>query len=338
MACELLDRPLQGVVLGDVDRVAGGGVEAGALDVFGDGHVDVDVVGDAPLLVVALHLDDEPDLRVGGGFDDHVHREQWLHPDVQPVAHQFEFAIGRDEGHQSFVLEAAQTDALVELDVVELHGLVLGGSALGLVVGLVVEAQLEIGHAGQLAVRVDHSDDFGLDDVVGGTDEHGEFLHDVEEELVLGVLDALLAPGDHVGDLSGCVDGIGELCLFGEWIGQLVGLGFDESFEELDFGGLRVAVVHHFVEQLVDDDEVVPDGLLLDVLEVALEDVDEGMEEGEDHDCVIIFLGDGDDVEIVVFVEVEEVVVLVLDEGPAWGHSYLSVYSSYSSIFLLKTS
>lgn len=125
MACELLDRPLQGVVLGDVDRVAGGGVEAGALDVFGDGHVDVDVVGDAPLLVVALHLDDEPDLRVGGGFDDHVHREQWLHPDVQPVAHQFEFAIGRDEGHQSFVLEAAQTDALVELDVVELHGLVL---------------------------------------------------------------------------------------------------------------------------------------------------------------------------------------------------------------------
>lgn len=44
------------------------------------------------------------------------------------------------------------------------------------------------------------------------------------------------------------------------------------------------------------------------------------MEECEDHDCVVIFLGDGDEVEVVVLVEVEEVVVPVLDEGPAWGN------------------
>jgi hypothetical protein len=62
------------------------------------------------------------------------------------------------------------------------------------------------------------------------------------------------------------------------------------------------------------------------------------VEEGEDHDCVVILFGDGDEVEVVVFVEVEEVVVLVLDEGPAWGERYLRVYSSYSRIFLLKTS
>ncbi len=41
------------------------------------------------------------------------------------------------------------------------------------------------------------------------------------------------------------------------------------------------------------------------------------MEEGEDHDGVVILFGDGDEVEIVVFVEVEEVVVLILDKGPA---------------------
>jgi hypothetical protein len=54
----------------------------------------------------------------------------------------------------------------------------------------------------------------------------------------------------------------------------------------------------------------------LDIFEVAFEDIDESMEEGEDKDGIIILFGDGDKVEVVVFVEVEEVVVLVLDEGP----------------------
>jgi hypothetical protein len=39
-----------------------------------------------------------------------------------------------------------------------------------------------------------------------------------------------------------------------------------------------------------------------------------------------------------VLVEVEEVVVLVLYEGPAWEEGYLRVYSSYYRIFLLKMS
>lgn len=338
MACELLHRPLQRVVLGHVDRAARGRVEAGRLHVLGDGHEDVDVVGDALLLVVALDLDDEADLGVGGVLDDHVHREERLHADVQPVAHELELAVGRDEGDQSLVLEAAEAHALVELDVVELHGLVLAGPALRLIVGLVVEAELEVGHAGELAVSVDHTDDLALDDVVGGANQHRQLLHHVQEELVLGVLDALLPPGYHIGHLPGSIDGAVEFLLLGEGVGELVGLGLDEALEELDLGGLRVAVVHHFVEQFVDDDEVVADGLLLDVLEVALEDGHEGVEEGEDEDCVVIFLGDGDEVEVVVLVEVEEVVVLVLDEGPMWGRKYLRVYSSYSRIFLLKTS
>jgi hypothetical protein len=79
---------------------------------------------------------------------------------------------------------------------------------------------------------------------------------------------------------------------------------------------LRVSIVHHLVEKLIDDDEVVPDGLFLDIFEVAFEDIDESMEEGEDKDGIIILFGDGDKVEVVVFVEVEEVVVLVLYEGP----------------------
>ena len=80
---------------------------------------------------------------------------------------------------------------------------------------------------------------------------------------------------------------------------------------------MRVAIIHHLIEQFIHNDEVVADGLLLYILEVAFEDVDEGVEEGEDQDCVVILLGDGDEVEVVVLVEVEEVVVLVLNQRPA---------------------
>lgn len=126
--------------------------------------------------------------------------------------------------------------------------------------------------------------------------------------------------------------------LLGEGVGQLIAFSLDEPLEQFDLCGLRVAVVHHLIEQLIDDNEIIANGLLLDVFEVALENVDEGVEEGEDENCIVIFAGDGDEVEIVVLVEVEEVIVLILDEGPAWGGGYLSVYSSYSRIFLLKTS
>lgn len=101
---------------------------------------------------------------------------------------------------------------------------------------------------------------------------------------------------------------------------------------------MRVSVVHHFIKQFVDDHEVVSDRLFLEVLEVALEHFDEGDEEGENHDGVVVLFGDGDDVEIVVFVEVEEMVVLVLDDWSRWEEGYLRVYSSYYSIFLLKMS
>lgn len=62
------------------------------------------------------------------------------------------------------------------------------------------------------------------------------------------------------------------------------------------------------------------------------------MEEGEDHDGVVVLLGNGHKVEVIVFVEVEDVVIAVLDEGPRWGQGYFKVYSSYYRIFLLKTS
>lgn len=148
-----------------------------------------------------------------------------------------------------------------------------------------------------------------------------------------------MPPGNDIGDSLGCVDGaIGVVLHAGEGGLEFVGFCLDEALEQLDLGCLRVPVIHHFVQQLIDDHEVVADGLLLCFLEVAFEDVHEGVQEAEDHDGVVVLLGDGDQVEIVVLVEVEEVVFLVLDDRPRYGQGYFKVYSSYSRIFLLKMS
>jgi len=104
------------------------------------------------------------------------------------------------------------------------------------------------------------------------------------------------------------------LCLFGEGIWEFIGLGFDETFEEFDFGGLRVPIVHHLIKKFIDDDEVVPDGLLLDIFEVAFKDIDEGVEKGEDEDGVVIFLWDGNKIEIIVFMEIKQIVIFIFDE------------------------
>jgi hypothetical protein len=63
---------------------------------------------------------------------------------------------------------------------------------------------------------------------------------------------------------------------------------------------LRVAEIHHLVEELVDDDEVVPDGFFLELLEVFGEDLDDLVEEEEDLGGVCVSFGEGKEVEVVV--------------------------------------
>ena len=72
----------------------------------------------------------------------------------------------------------------------------------------------------------------------------------------------------------------------------------DVFLEDFGLGGLRVAEIHHFVEQLVDDDEIVADGFFLEVLEVVGEDGDEAVEEEEDRRGVGVEFGEGEQVEV----------------------------------------
>jgi hypothetical protein len=64
MTRELFNRPLQRVVFRHIRSAASGSIEIGTLHILWNRHEDIHVVGDAALLVVALHLHYEPNLGV----------------------------------------------------------------------------------------------------------------------------------------------------------------------------------------------------------------------------------------------------------------------------------
>lgn len=72
-------------------------------------------------------------------------------------------------------------------------------------------------------------------------------------------------------------------------------MGFlgDVFLEDLGLGGLRVAEIHHLVEQFVDDDEIVPDGFFLELFEVFGEDLHDLVEEEEDLGGICVSFGEG---------------------------------------------
>lgn len=70
--------------------------------------------------------------------------------------------------------------------------------------------------------------------------------------------------------------------------------------ENFGFCRLRVSKVHHLIKQLIDDDEVVPDTLLLQLFEVLCEDLHNLMEEEKDFGSVCVSFGQREEVEVVM--------------------------------------
>lgn len=87
--------------------------------------------------------------------------DQGLNLRVQAVAHELELTIGRDEGDGPVVFESRQSHALVEFDVFHFDCLSARRSAGGLEHDLVVEAQPQLGHTGQVALHLDSSQNLG---------------------------------------------------------------------------------------------------------------------------------------------------------------------------------
>lgn len=93
----------------------------------------------------------------------------------------------------------------------------------------------------------------------------------------------------------------------------------DVFLENLGLGGLGVAKVHHLVEQFVNDDKVVADGLFLEGLEIFGKDLDDFVEEEDDFGGIGVALGEGEQVEVIM----ADVEVLAVLDGVFYSRGWL---------------
>lgn len=141
-----------------------------------------------------------------------LYPDERLHLRVQPVAHELELAIRRNETNGTVVLEPRQSHALVELDVLHLDSLPPRGASRRLEHGLVVQSQPQFGHPAQITLHLDGAQDLRPQDVSVRRDEQVERFDHIQEHLVLAVADAFASPRDSV------CDGNGRACLYLELV------------------------------------------------------------------------------------------------------------------------
>ena len=249
MTCELFDSPFQWIFLRNVGAASINCLEIWIFNVIRNWNKNFNIGGSASLLVVAFNLDQKSDFGSWWVFHNHIDWKQRFDPYIKSVTHELELSIGRNESNQPFILKSAESDTLMELDIVEFNGFVSWSSSLGFVISLVVESKFEVRHSWELRVGLDDSNDFAFDDIVWGTNEHIQLFDHIQKEFVFGVLDSFPSPWNHVGNLFGSVNTRFILISFLEegW-SQLIALGMDEPFEQFDLGRLWIPVIHHFVQ------------------------------------------------------------------------------------------
>ena len=218
-----------------------------------------------------------------------LHPYQRLDRRGDPVVHQVELAVGRDERDGPVALEPRQPHALVKLDILELHALTPRALVLRLEHNLIVQPELALGHPAQLRAHPQRSVHLGVHHRPVRVDHTDAALDHIQENLVFLVPESLRSPRHRVGDRHRSL-----------WRVQLVRADGDELAQDLSLGELRVPVVHDLVQELVDDHEVVSNGLLLELFEVVREDVHESVEECHERHRVGVRARQGQEVEVAV--------------------------------------
>ncbi len=176
----------------------------------------------------------------------------------------------------------------MEFDILHLHRLPSCRAPCGLEHHLVVQSQPQLRHPAQVALQLHGPEDLAAQHIPRRADQQVQTLNHIQEDLILAIPDPLTSPANRVRDR----DGRPRLHL------QLMALLRDVLLQDLGLGGLRVAEIHHLVEELVDDDEVVADGFLLEGFEVFGEDGDEAVEEEEEGGRVGVAFCEGEEVEV----------------------------------------
>lgn len=76
--------------------------------------------------------------------------------------------------------------------------------------------------------------------------------------------------------------------------------GFHLLLQDLALCCLWISKVHHFVQQFVNDDKIIPDTLLLEDLEIFGEDLHELVEEEKDLGSICVSFGQSENVQVAV--------------------------------------
>lgn len=114
------------------------------------------------------------------------------------------------------------------------------------------------------------------------TDKNVETLDYIQEDFIFGMSDALRSPRNHITGSRGYHDISQRLfltLLFLLLFKHLVCFGLDILLQNLDLSDLGVAMVHHFIEKLVCNDEVVSQRLILKFAKVGRQHLFHAIEE-----------------------------------------------------------
>lgn len=116
-ARELLDFPDESGFFGNVVNCADGCSEPGRIGIVWHRDVQFDIVGGRPALELSFDFDDVFDTAAAVRLNQSLCPDERFHLGIQPVAHELEFAVGRNERNRPVVLEPCQPHTLVKLDV-----------------------------------------------------------------------------------------------------------------------------------------------------------------------------------------------------------------------------
>lgn len=271
-------------------------------------NFDDDVCGEELGSKVGLHANAVLDLGLANLVYNSVDLEREVDVLGGSVAHEFEFAVGRDEGNDTVRVELSEFDTLVELAVLK------GDTSSGCFGSLgahpvptrkteqtitveqqpVIQAKLAFRGAREVRAHDNLASHVCAQDSTCSRHEQVDILNDIDECFVLAIFDVGFAPGQCTRSLHSNLGRIFD-SLF-----RLDTLGGDVHFQRVCLGILRVAEVDDLVEKFVDEDEVVLDGLLVELAKVSATQLDQTVQEFEDERSIGIALGDGHQVDVLV--------------------------------------
>mmetsp|Transcript_116490 Transcript_116490/g.301904 ORF Transcript_116490/g.301904 Transcript_116490/m.301904 type:complete len:349 (+) Transcript_116490:378-1424(+) len=259
--------------------------------VLGARDVDLDICGSDVPVVHCRHLQAQLQAVAPQHLDIRQQLERALDVLSDAVRHQLERAVRRGEGDLAVHVELREPHALVETVVIEGDALICRSHLV--VAGhdkLVVHAEFAFWHTRKLALHEDLTRDVRSQTLLLGRHHDVDVLDHINVDLVFPVLDALCTPRANTRGLHG---DFFQLLL----VIQVYGLGValrDVLFQNICLQNLWVPVVNDFVQQLVDENEVLTDLILVEgAAKVCLKDLHDLEKQLEDKHHIDIVLGRG---------------------------------------------